>query len=97
MQPDELRKREALNARIGAYSRLFDPKNADARLVLEDLAAFCRAAESTFHPDARVAAQLDGRREVWNRVQQHVQLSHETLWRLAEPRLAINALRKGTD
>lgn len=82
------RKREALDARIAAYSRLFNPNNADARLVLADLANFCRARSSTFNPDPRLAGQLDGRREVFLRIEQHTQLSNETLWRLVEPLLS---------
>lgn len=50
--------------------------------VLADLAAFCRAHESTFHADPRVAAMLDGRREVWNRIAHHLHLSDDKLWQL---------------
>ena len=50
--------------------------------VLADLASFCRANESTFHPDPRVAANLDGRREVWLRITQHLNLTQEQLWKL---------------
>jgi hypothetical protein len=51
-------------------------------MVLEDLAKFCRAHESTFHAEERVAGRLDGRREVWLRIQQHLQLSEDALWKL---------------
>lgn len=70
-----------LEQRRLAYLRTFNPDDADNRAVLEDLAKFCRADESTFHPDARIAAQLDGRREVYLRIMQHVKLSDEQLWR----------------
>lgn len=70
-----------LEQRRLAYLRTFNPDDADNQAVLEDLAKFCRAEESTFHPDARVAAQLDGRREVYLRIMQHVKLSEEQLWR----------------
>lgn len=53
--------------------------------VLRDLAKFCRAHTTTFHADARLAAQLDGRREVWLRIQQHIQLNDDQLWRLFGP------------
>ena len=52
------------------------------KTVLRDLAEFCRAHENTFHPDPRVEARLDGRREVWLRIQQHLKLSEEELWEL---------------
>ena len=70
-----------LEQRRLAYLRTFNPDDADNQAVLKDLAVFCRADESTFHPDARVAAQLDGRREVYLRIMQHVTLSEEQLWR----------------
>lgn len=65
-----------------SYKRAFPTDNADTVAVLKDLAKFCRAVESTFHPDPRIAAQLDGRREVFLRIQQHLQLSTEQLWAL---------------
>lgn len=48
--------------------------------VLKDLQTFCRAMTTTFHPDARVAAALDGRREVWLRIQEHLNLGSEQLY-----------------
>ena len=53
-----------------------------AETVLQDLARFCRAYESTFHENERVAAQLDGRREVWLRIQSHLRLSPDELFDL---------------
>ena len=50
--------------------------------VLADLAKFCRARTSTFNPDSHVAARLDGRREVWLRIQNHLQLTQEQLYAL---------------
>lgn len=50
--------------------------------VLVDLAKFCRAHSSTFHPDARVSAELDGRRQVWLRIQENLQLTDEQLYAL---------------
>ena len=51
--------------------------------VLADLAKFCRANESTFHPDARIAAMLDGRREVWLHIQKYLNLTEEQIVQLA--------------
>ncbi len=76
------RAKQFLTFRKRAYTRLFDLSNRDAVMVLEDLAKFCRAHESTFHADERVAGRLDGRREVWLRIQQHLQLSEDALWKL---------------
>lgn len=37
---------------------------------------------STFHDSERVAAQLDGRRQVWLRIQRHLRLSEDDLLRI---------------
>lgn len=76
-----------LHGRKRAYVETFDNPGA-GKAVLADLAKFCRAHTSTFHQDPRIAAQLDGRREVWLRIQQHLQLTDEQLWDL---------FRKNTD
>lgn len=54
--------------------------------VLKDLAKFCRANDTTFHEDPRAHALAEGRREVWLRVQQHLQLTPEQLWALYDGR-----------
>lgn len=70
--------RDFLSRRRTAYVRTFmTPFGAE---VIEDLAKFCRAHESTFHPDARVHAVAEGRREVWLRIQKHLQLTDDQLW-----------------
>jgi hypothetical protein len=74
--------REFLNQRRNAYKRLFNLDNRDAKLVLTDLAKFCRANESTFHVDERTHALLEGRKEVFLRLQQHLNLTEEELWSL---------------
>ena len=50
--------------------------------VLRDLAQFCRAHNTTYHQDAAVAQRLDGRREVWLRIQHHLKLTDEKIWQL---------------
>ena len=74
--------REFLLGRTRIYRRVFAKESQDARFVLRDLAKFCRAHESTAHLDPHIAARLDGRREVWLRIQQHLNLSNDALWRL---------------
>ena len=76
------RARTFLWSRRGAYRATFDLSNARSADVLADLARFCRAHASTAHADPYMAARLDGRREVWNRIQNHLQLTDEQLWRL---------------
>lgn len=74
--------KEFLLQRARAYRRLFLDHGTDTQAVLSDLAKFCRAHESTFHPDPYVAARLDGRREVFLRISQHLSLSNDELWHL---------------
>lgn len=74
--------RQFLFGRASAYRRVFAHDNRDAQLVLRDLARFCRALESTGNADPYVAARLDGRREAFLRIQQHLNMSVEELYRL---------------
>jgi hypothetical protein len=48
--------------------------------VLRDLATFCRANETTFHADARLHAVAEGRREVWLRIANHLNMPPDDLW-----------------
>jgi len=77
---EEQKARDYLTQRRLAYKRVFDLENQDVRFVLEDLARFCRAHESTFDPDQRVHALLEGRKEVWNRLQHHLQMTDQDIW-----------------
>ena len=69
-------------ARAHAYRMVFDPKNVYTKKVLKDLTRFCRAHESTFSPDARMHAVLEGRREVIQRILDHLHLTYEELYEL---------------
>jgi hypothetical protein len=66
------------------YQQTFNVENVFARKVLKDLSIFCRANATTFHPDARMHAELEGRREVWLRIQQHIQLTPDQLLKILE-------------
>lgn len=68
------------NRRI-AYRLVFD-KGYAAQAVLADLAKFCRANDTTFHPDPRISAVLQGRHEVWLRISNHLHLTSEQLFAL---------------
>jgi hypothetical protein len=72
--------RIALGDRRYAYQTTF--KGPLAQTVLKDLARFCRAHESTFHVDPRAHAMAEGRREVWLRIQNHLNLTTDELWEL---------------
>lgn len=81
MEYTELQKKriDVLHDRKTAYVQIFGTGPAvDA--VLKDLDKFCRASESCFHADPRLHAVLEGRREVWLRIQDYLKLSPEQLW-----------------
>jgi len=79
----EQRAKDQLEARRQAYAKVFDGK--DGRIVLEDLAQFCRADTTTFHENHHVSNMLDGRREVYLRIQEHTELSPDDLWLRKHP------------
>lgn len=74
------RLRQFVGGRQHQYRVAFRSPPGEA--VLRDLARFCRANETTFHADPRAHALAEGRREVWLRIQNHLQLSPDDLWRL---------------
>ena len=78
---DELNRAIAyLRLRKRQYQLTFtSPSGQD---VLIDLASFCRANESCFHEDPRKHAVLEGRREVWLRIQQHIKFDEQQLYAL---------------
>lgn len=62
------------------YQLTFNRRSPPAVAVLRDLAKFCRATETTFMADPRQHALLEGRREVYLRITQHLNLSSEDLY-----------------
>lgn len=74
--------RRWLHGRKQSYQMTFRENDPDVDMCLADLAKFCRADKSTFHPDSRAHAVLEGRREVWLRIQQHLNLDVDKLWDL---------------
>jgi glycine/D-amino acid oxidase-like deaminating enzyme len=71
--------------RKSAYDQTFGGHGAPKQ-VLRDLARFCRANKTTFHANDRVAAHLEGRREVWLYIQEHLNLSAEEIFELTMER-----------
>jgi hypothetical protein len=65
-----------------AYWTVFG--NIAGQLVLQDLARFCRANETTMLPGAEAATPetLEGRRQVWLRIQRHLSLTPEQLFKV---------------
>jgi hypothetical protein len=85
---------EFIGKRRRAYCSVF--LNPNGEEVLKDLAKFCRANETTFHTDPRLHSALEGRREVWLRIQRHLQLTDEQLMALHAPAQAASP-RRSTD
>jgi len=78
------RIKDYLITRGQAYRFTF--KGVHGEAVLQDLAKFCRADDTTFLPDARASAVLDGRREVWLRIQKHLNLTDDELQNYFNPK-----------
>lgn len=70
---DELRHRQV------AYSNVFHKDSVFAMEVLKDLRKFCHADRSSFHPDPRLHAVIEGRREVWLRIQHQLEKTLEEI------------------
>lgn len=73
--------------RSHAYKAVFMPDGTlslDAEHVLADLRERCRANETTFHADPYQAARLAGRREIWLRIMQHLNLDEAKVQQLVE-------------
>ena len=88
-----LRRLRAMGARKKSYQlALSSPAGHD---VLIDLSRFCRANETCFQEDARKHAVLEGRREVWLRIQNHLGLSPEALMSLYDGRASYEETSNG--
>lgn len=69
-----------LRLRKRAYQNAFP--NAKTNPVLHDLARFCRANTTCFHENDRKHAVAEGRREVWLRIQDHLNLQPDELYEI---------------
>lgn len=77
------------NRRREAYRRTFlgdkGQPHINADVVLADLRRFCRATSPSFTPgDPHATSLLEGRREVWNRIQAFLHLDDEAVYNLTE-------------
>lgn len=69
--------KDRVRRRKMAYQRALDNEN-DGKVILEDLKNFCYANKPTFSiddPTGRIQAYREGRREVWLRIQAHLNLT----------------------
>ena len=80
--------RELVQTRKTAYQLTFQKDQPANVEVMIDVARFCRANETCIVRDKNGAIDtnatlvLEGRREVWNRIQQHLGLTPEQLFSL---------------
>jgi hypothetical protein len=65
-----------------AYTRVFDAQSPFTRVVLSDLEKYCCAYQSTFHKDERVCLILQGRRDVFLRIAENLNLDLEDIYNL---------------
>jgi hypothetical protein len=64
-----------------AFQLAFSATNPADVIVLEDLAKFCRATESCVVPGNHdKTLVLEGRREVWLRIQEYINLTPDQLY-----------------
>lgn len=73
--------KKLIHSRKMSYERVFQ-KNRYTDEVLQDLAKFCRAHDTTYNPDARMHALIEGRREVWLRIQNYLKLTNDEIYEL---------------
>lgn len=71
---------EALGLRSRAYYVVF--RSLDGAEVLKDLAKFCRANETTSHETPTGMATLEGRRQVFLRIIEHLQKTPTELYEI---------------
>ncbi len=69
--------------RKNSYLEVFAGEGAP-KVVLGDLARFCHAQQSTFHPDNKAEGVLQGRREVWLYIQRQLKLTEDELFDLLQ-------------
>ncbi len=78
--------KELFRSRKLSYQMTFQKSSPYAQHVLRDLAKFCRAHDSTFTTDDRTTYMLEGRREVWLRLQNHLNLTLDEIYDLHQIR-----------
>lgn len=72
--------KDFFRSRQRAYQTVFDNNSLASEAVIKDLAKFCRANKTCFHEDARIHSNLEGRREVFLRIMEHLKLTPDEYW-----------------
>lgn len=79
LSPAQQARKNYLLKRMQAYQHVFNSENTFLADVFNDLSRFCRANDTTFHIDPRAHAALEGRREVWLRIKDHLDMNVDDL------------------
>jgi hypothetical protein len=96
---DQLSKyMEILKNRQISYKNCFDLSQLENRAVMTDLALFCRMFTTTAEPDQKEDPKvLEGRRQVFLRIQEHMQFDQFQLYLLHPLRqITPQAMTPGT-
>ena len=82
MQASEVieRAKDFFRSKKIAYGFVFNQEDKAVQIVLKDLAKFCRANTTCFNADPRIHANLEGRREVFLRIMEHLNLTPDEYW-----------------
>ena len=80
------RARQFLATRRQAYRKIFAGPYSE--IVLQDLAVYCFARHSPKLNDTDLAI-AEGRRQVWNRIASHLNLTEEQCWQLYDGRADV--------
>lgn len=78
--PNQQRALDLIRLRKQSYSHVFNSEDRFARIILADLARFCRADKSCFDTNPNVQNLLEGRREVWLRIAEHLNMTSDELY-----------------
>jgi hypothetical protein len=71
---------ELILRKARCYQTIFNKENQAARVVLADLARFCRATKPTFcGENTHQSALLEGRREVFLRILENLEITEADL------------------
>lgn len=74
------RAKDFFRSRKTSYELVFKKEDQAVDDVLRDLAKFCRANKTCFHENERIHSNLEGRREVFLRIMEHLNLTPDEYW-----------------
>lgn len=72
--------KDELEREIVEHQKAYHLSFSGADIVLADLGRFCHAADTCFDADPRIHAVYEGRREVWLRIQDMMNLTVEQIF-----------------